>query len=645
MEEKGVATGSYSFARKLASSDVKTREKGMGLLVLWLACQQEVREDELKKIWKGLFYCVWHADKAPVQADLIDRLAGVLENLDLKLSVEFFKAFLSTMRREWGGIDRLRLDKFYLLLRQVLVRVFAVLRKHEWEDSTVEKFMNALLKRALLVKDEFPALGINLHMTDIFLDELRKVQPLSSHTLGLMLEPFYSTIAASSDKSLLKRVRERVFNSLLEDAQGFISRKQESKLDREDETFGAQVLSLPVVTRLFALASAASTPQANRKVLYEICDCFSKLEKLVAVAGVDISSLKAEQAFAVHRYDGNVGDGLRMASGILQDKQKKSKTVGAHEDTEGLSKKKRKVKDLGIGSKNTGVINPAEKTLVEAISVQVNSGNFAGEHVVQIVMNGEQSQVLGKGGNPKKKMKKSKKQRKSAGNAKNLRQGLSHEGSLEARTGGEAEVDGVISDTVANVKKDDEGLIPLAVQQTGEEIRDSSLESFESNFGGLLSPVNTGSKKKRKRGKKGEESEPSSGAEVMQLLPSKVDTPATGSNSSAKKKKVRFMLKNNLVWKQGPLPPQSMRTPPAATPRGSALKKGALPGPIHSSPSLIYQTMPIPRGCSPIQILSVTVQKPSRSPKSLSNGVPKQVMVPGLRFQQLEFPSATILER
>jgi hypothetical protein len=43
MEEKGVATGSHSFARKLASSDVKTREKGMGLLVLWLSCQQ-VRE-------------------------------------------------------------------------------------------------------------------------------------------------------------------------------------------------------------------------------------------------------------------------------------------------------------------------------------------------------------------------------------------------------------------------------------------------------------------------------------------------------------------------------------------------------------------------------------------------------------------------
>ncbi|CAK9253745.1 unnamed protein product [Sphagnum jensenii] len=542
MEEKGVATGSHSFARKLASSDVKTREKGMGSLVLWLSCQQEVREDELKKIWKGLFYCVWHADKAPIQADLIDRLAGVLENLDLKLSVEFFKVFLSTMRREWGGIDRLRLDKFYLLLRQVLVRVFAVLRKREWEDSTVEKFMNALLERALLVKNEFPALGINLHMTDIFLDELRKVQPLSSHTLGLMLEPFYSTIAASSDKSLLKRVRERVFDSLLEDAQGFLSRKQESKLDREDETFGAQVLSLPVVTRLFALASAATTRQANQKVLYEICDGFRKLEKLVVAAGVDISSLKAEQALAVHRYDGNVGDGLEMASGMLQDKQKKSKAVGAHEDTEGLSKKKRKVKDVGIGFQQTGE-EIRDSSLVR----------------------GSESSV-------------------------------------------DISIDGAV---ISNL------------EQKFALINDQ--ESFESKFGSFLSPFNTGSKKKRKRGKKGEESEPSSGAEVMQLLPSQVDTPATGRNSSAKKKKVRFMLKNNLVWKQGPLPPQSMRTPPAATPRGSALKKGALPGPIHSSPSLIYQTMPIPRGCSPVQILSVTVQKPFRSRKSLSNGVPKQV--------------------
>jgi len=54
---------------------------------------------------------------------------------------------------------------------------------------------------------------------------------------------------------------------------------------------------------------------------------------------------------------------------------------------------------------------------------------------------------------------------------------------------------------------------------------------------------------------------------------------AKGSEKSAKK--VRFSMKNNLVWKpQTPLPPQNLRVPPSATPRGSALKKGVPPGPI-----------------------------------------------------------------
>ncbi|KAJ7533330.1 hypothetical protein O6H91_13G043600 [Diphasiastrum complanatum] len=48
-----------------------------------------------------------------------------------------------------------------------------------------------------------------------------------------------------------------------------------------------------------------------------------------------------------------------------------------------------------------------------------------------------------------------------------------------------------------------------------------------------------------------------------------------------KAKKVRFSLKNNVVWKpDGPLPPLSVRLPPLAMPRGSALKKGLSPGPI-----------------------------------------------------------------
>jgi len=54
-----------------------------------------------------------------------------------------------------------------------------------------------------------------------------------------------------------------------------------------------------------------------------------------------------------------------------------------------------------------------------------------------------------------------------------------------------------------------------------------------------------------------------------------------GKSGEKSSKKVRFSMKSNLVWKpHSPLPPQSVRVPPSATPRGSALKKGVPPGPI-----------------------------------------------------------------
>lgn len=59
-----------------------------------------------------------------------------------------------------------------------------------------------------------------------------------------------------------------------------------------------------------------------------------------------------------------------------------------------------------------------------------------------------------------------------------------------------------------------------------------------------------------------------------------------GPSSEKSSKRVRFAMKNNLVWKPHcPLPPQDLRLPPSATPRGSALKKGIPAGPVRESPS------------------------------------------------------------
>ncbi|KAF4366385.1 hypothetical protein F8388_018833 [Cannabis sativa] len=105
MEDEREEVG-LSSIKKLASCDKGTRDKALTFLLdTWLPTHTLISEDLMKKLWKGLFYCVWHADKVPVQSQLADSLSTLIPKLDLSLSLQYFSVFLLTMRREWSGID------------------------------------------------------------------------------------------------------------------------------------------------------------------------------------------------------------------------------------------------------------------------------------------------------------------------------------------------------------------------------------------------------------------------------------------------------------------------------------------------------------------------------------------------------------
>ena len=44
----------------------------------------------------------------------------------------YFTTFVTTMRREWFGIDRLRLNKYLLLIRKAFSQLFHLLKDHNW---------------------------------------------------------------------------------------------------------------------------------------------------------------------------------------------------------------------------------------------------------------------------------------------------------------------------------------------------------------------------------------------------------------------------------------------------------------------------------------------------------------------------------
>jgi ribosomal RNA-processing protein 1 len=205
-----------SLIKQLASCNQRARNKALRVLLnTWLPSQPALPEDDLKKLWKGLFYCVWHADKFPVQSHLIDRLSSLLLRLHLPLSLRYFSVFLLTMRREWPGIDALRLDKFYLLIRRFLHHCFAFLKSNSWDLEISSRLMGVLVESTFFADDKFQGNGVNYHIASVFLEELRPFLPVRSEILELLLEPFVSVMGRLPDKVLLGKIRSNMFGELL----------------------------------------------------------------------------------------------------------------------------------------------------------------------------------------------------------------------------------------------------------------------------------------------------------------------------------------------------------------------------------------------------------------------------------------------
>ena len=79
--------GNSKFARALGSVDNKTREKGLQALTIWLSKKDDLTEQDLRRLWKGIFYCFWHADKAAFQVG-VAAVLKCIDSLPVKLAAK-----------------------------------------------------------------------------------------------------------------------------------------------------------------------------------------------------------------------------------------------------------------------------------------------------------------------------------------------------------------------------------------------------------------------------------------------------------------------------------------------------------------------------------------------------------------------------
>ncbi|KAK6245881.1 Ribosomal RNA processing protein 1 - like 1 [Theobroma cacao] len=511
--------------KQLAACDKSTRDRAVrSLLHTWLPSQAEVSDEEMKRLWKGLFYCVWHADKLPAQSDLIEKLSSVLPKLETGLSLQYFSVFLLTMRREWTGIDKLRLDKFYLLIRRFLNCFFVMLKKWSWDLDFTRRSTRVLVDGTFLADDKFQGNGVNYHIASIFLEEIRPFLPVKKEVVEVLLEPFVGIMGKVGDKVLVGKIRSNVFDVFVKMGRRFLELKRSGDEVDEGEdlvVLGTISLLMGFSAKFYELGSSADCCQGNRKVVLGLHEEFLKLEKDLTLLGIDVSIPEPNEGGE----EDEVPELIPIASEMEVD------------DSDGVSE-------------------PAE----------VNAN-----------------------GSAKKALKKSKKAKKATrGSGKKTKKCKNAECSPA-----DQENDVMVPAESAN----------SSIEQNGDGHSITFTESVISNLQlqfekvaaevGLdgdvasacdLPKVNGAASKKRKRVKSVDGQKSQNGELTNQGDGEGGGTAKTGEKST---KRVRFSMKNNLVWKpHSPLPPQSLRLPPSVTPRGSALKKGIPPGPITEVPPL-----------------------------------------------------------
>nr|XP_006989514.1 ribosomal RNA processing protein 1 homolog A isoform X1 [Peromyscus maniculatus bairdii] len=322
-------------AQRLAGNEQVTRDRAVRKLRKYIMARTQrtaggFTPDELLKIWKGLFYCMWMQDK-PLQQEELGRTISQLIHAFQTTEAQhlFLRAFWQTMIREWVGIDRLRLDKFYMLMRMVLSESLKAVKTQGWEERQIEQLLELLTTEVLNPDSQAPN-GVKSHFLEIFLEELTKVgaAELTADQNLQFIDPFCQIAAHTKDSLVLNKITRSIFETIVEQAPLAIedllneldtqSGEDEASDGEEESSEGEQDLQdtpprrLPagsrhkadpetdkdqvwddeenagpvlqfdyeaVANRLFKLASRQSTPSQNRKRLYKV------IQKLRDLAG------------------------------------------------------------------------------------------------------------------------------------------------------------------------------------------------------------------------------------------------------------------------------------------------------------------------------------------------------------------------
>ncbi|XP_006894115.1 PREDICTED: ribosomal RNA processing protein 1 homolog B [Elephantulus edwardii] len=351
------------FAQRLASNEKGIRDRAVKKLRQYISVKTQretggFSQEELLKIWKGLFYCMWVQDEPLLQEELantISQLVHVVNNSEAQHL--FIQTFWQTMNREWKGIDKLHLNKYYTLIRLVLRQSFEVLKQNAWEESQIKLLLDILMKEILHPESQSPN-EVKFHFVDIYLDELTKVggKELLAHQNIKFIDPFCKIVAETKDSQScqywlsLNKIPSHIGSPAL----GKHHSRKDSITDAgeknscgtcEDPGSLLQFDHKAVANQLLEITNRKNIPPFNQKCLSKLIKKFQDFSEAGTLSRFDFDeNISAGEDEQPNSQGQNKKKGNKPSVQTHLGKEKGNKSLHVEEEESGGSTQKRKRK-------------------------------------------------------------------------------------------------------------------------------------------------------------------------------------------------------------------------------------------------------------------------------------------------------------
>ena len=337
--EADLYTDEVKFAKLLVHPDKAVRDDTLLSLQKYLRSVSSFDAFSMLKLWKALYYCLWLADKAPIQQELVGRIASlttVFASVDV--SVLFLQQFFRILFREWSSLDQYRVEKFYSLIRSMLSKILTMIVDSRFSTELMDRLLPLLYSEALIKRPN----GIRFHIADIFIEELYKASEggggaaaVRTTAFVALLQPFLRIISNVAEQGVFAdRVYKQVFTKFLTeysvesyhkrkislgdgDGNAAVAVSQElSSSSSHRSVFFPRVQSMHLQKIVFDLASSEGTAESCRKKLYSLHKQLSATTGCDFV-GEDYDVQALEEKEKDSGKDGKVGDDAAAAAAAL----------------------------------------------------------------------------------------------------------------------------------------------------------------------------------------------------------------------------------------------------------------------------------------------------------------------------------------